>query len=1695
MKKRTPFFVILLLMLAFFFQEKLYKTCNGSIYETVTTSFVNSTKSFSRNIHSTLKQLDSNLHSSHFPTYRAGPNHQSSIVNNQPPFDLALGTGLKLGKELPYESALSISGRQLIGSKFSTKRRYDRDKNQWVWETSYEPKQELQVKIGGQIGDERVKVNVDYDSTKTDKRDISVVYKGEPGEAVQEIAFGDLDLLLPQTEFVGYRKQVFGLRAQAQHKNLRFMALASQTKGTSESKIFYGDTPPAKREIADRDYIRRKYYKIYFDETHLPIPAGREKIYLDDRNSANNTLTTKTLLVESYTVPKSTYVGDFDELSAGVDYILDYSKGIIIFRKTIAANYVLAVDYPGLTKAEGTAAILIKNENETINQELKNFYSLGATKIVRDDGKGNFIFKVYNVNDVFRSTITIIPGTERMVSYPDYVEVDFENGIFHFKEEPFPADTYNPSPPAPRYMISVEFRYRVKQYTLRPNIIIGSERIVLDGKVLQRDKDYFLDYESGLLTFYLEEEIKKDSKIEATYEYAPFAGFATGETLVGARTEFSPLKNFFLGSTIISNFTLKPERIPDIRSAPTRTLLWEIDACYTNLKFPLIPLRMTNLSFEYAQSVRNPNTFGKALIDSMEGVKTIDSASLDKDYWYPASPSGYKIPLAFALSKEEITLGEINPSLAADKKSEKQQLLVIDYNLTSSSLTSIIQPISKIGLDYTKKLFLETQILGDGKEIEMDIEYGTFNEDADNDNLLETEDLNSDGVLNSEEDKGWFYHYDSSITPVGANNGRLDTEDLDGDGKMNPADNWALKESFRVNWNTWTFIAKQLSVIDSAQLSMVKQVRITLKGSGKGKLKIASLSLTGNKWEKYTTAGATVTVNGINNEDNPEYIALYDETKGHKNIYQDLYPDWDSRRWRREQALSVNYILGPGATATVYSSFAKAQDFSKYRQVKFFLYPKTVPQGEIFFFRFGTETDYYEYCQELKSTGKWSAETIDFGEFEKMLRANQSTATVNSATYRLNGSPKRTNIMQIKIGIYNSSTDTIKSELWVNEIFLDKVEKVVGEAKKIESNFEIPNWLSFGGKYKEINDKFQPLTPVIFGQKMVEQNAYLNFVRIRFLPLNFTFSRKDTETPIQSILENPWLTSLEEDKVTSLSASGGLTFTYGRLPRIGFSYTENLTDYLRKQNRLDLKDSYNANLDYTIPINFLLFPRTINLTYRRDEFSLWRSTWPFVPLTAGKEKFFFNQYKTKIAYQDTEEITDEWGTRTNFNFWSKIILNPNYSLRTVTEEKIQERVKYDKSLSQVVGVTSNLSFFSWFNPALSYNITSKEDTNLATVTSTAPVKRVDRTANGEMNWNFTFRQVFPQVRLLRSLTLSTNYRLEYGDSYENIPTKVKIQKQLWIPNPLKLDGKSLLDQRKSLTERNTSRLSSRWVPLETVLLPYRFTPFNTLGITANYLQSKEYNETTGTKRTVYTVQWPDLIFSLLKGEKLFYLEKVIADSQINLKILNKVVRTVDLSKVTTLTDSADCRFLLLKKYSLYFDYSFTKNDDFNEKTNTGNKLTKNESFTSQVNFNLKIWRFTFRNEYKINREWDSKVYSEYPKNPMREDTTYSPSLQVYANFTLPAELQIPLLKRTISLANQLVFNSTLRLDQKRVKSLGQPVFGANTDTYTLSTSADYTVSPNARMTLGIGATSFNNRDNWKANYYSFEGSLQIIIQF
>jgi hypothetical protein len=101
--------------------------------------------------------------------------------------------------ELPtYGTSLSVTGRKVIGLNFSEKRFTANQKTSGRAKTTnlIEINQQLQLRMQGKVGP-KITVNVDYDDTKTNQQDISVIYNGDPNEVVQNVSFGDIDLTLP----------------------------------------------------------------------------------------------------------------------------------------------------------------------------------------------------------------------------------------------------------------------------------------------------------------------------------------------------------------------------------------------------------------------------------------------------------------------------------------------------------------------------------------------------------------------------------------------------------------------------------------------------------------------------------------------------------------------------------------------------------------------------------------------------------------------------------------------------------------------------------------------------------------------------------------------------------------------------------------------------------------------------------------------------------------------------------------------------------------------------------------------------------------------------------------------------------------------------------------------------------------------------------------------------------------------------------------------------------------------------------------------------------------------------------------------------------------------------------------------------------------------------------------------------------
>ncbi|MCD6311366.1 MAG: hypothetical protein J7M11_02795, partial [Elusimicrobia bacterium] len=799
-----------------------------------------------------------------------------------------------LSIDLPAQSGgeLAVSGRKSITMKFGKVFYKESDASKRTVSAGgtdgfdMDMDQQLQIKIKGKVG-RKINVDINYDDNQGDlnRRNIQIKYTGDPDEVIQKVEFGDINLSLPGTEFVGYsgktglNKNLFGFMGSAKYKDLSLWFVGSQTKGRNEIKRFTGSTEFRKPTINDAAYLGRKYYKIYNSSASLPLAKGSVEIWMDDRNGANNLagITQSSMTVVWST---QTLIGNFDLLKPGIDYVVDYSRGIVTFYKYVAKNYIIACDWTGAdgnrfsVSNGGLHKVVVKDDAARTGRlspvadyyELKNRYSLGATNIIRDSLGEKFVIKILdNANSETDS------GGTRYVDFSSAAfTVDYDLGIIEFsREKPFKdmgaemgydySDIYDPSRAGEKLHFAVYAEYRVKlnTYLLRPSIVKDSERLTLDGKVLDKDRDYMLDYYTGWITFLNTEDIKDDSSIEASYEYYPFIG-GQEQTLAGTSLEYKPSGNFFAGGTILYNFAPSAGETPSIYQPSPSTLLMDVNTSLSLNPKKYFPFRVS-LSGEAARSENNPNTADKAIVENMENIKQKDSVSTYEEQWKPGAIQ-YPDKRGFLTWDEadSIRIIDLNPSYY--NSDDETSALVMNYSaMPAGGQTALVYSISNEGADYSSKKYIEGYIWGSGNNETVTIELGRFSEDADADGVMDREDLNGDHFMNDGEDTGVKFNMPSSSATWfvwGKDNGRLNTEDLDGDGVLSTEENIIYSTAVTVSWSGWQKFRYELPITEASKDAWrsVKQLCVTLaKASGgatAGEIKIAEIGVVGNRWEK-----------------------------------------------------------------------------------------------------------------------------------------------------------------------------------------------------------------------------------------------------------------------------------------------------------------------------------------------------------------------------------------------------------------------------------------------------------------------------------------------------------------------------------------------------------------------------------------------------------------------------------------------------------------------------------------------------------------------------------------------------------------------------------------------------------------------------------------------------------------------------
>ena len=198
-------------------------------------------------------------------------------------------------------------------------------------------------------------------------------------------------------------------------------------------------------------------------------------------------------------------------------------------------------------------------------------------------------------------------------------------------------------------------------------VMPGTERVVADGKVLDRDRDYYINYDMGTLEL-TSPFAKAAQKVDI--EYQREAMFVPDrKVFLGMHSEMKlPFLSdkSFAGASVLFQHTKVNEDVPRLEQEPFMKVLFDVNTkvdlepeWMTDLvnKLPLINSDATSsavFDFELAHSRMNPNTEGDAYVDDFEESKQPFSLSGTHEGWYQASPpsvflddSLYKHPQAW----------------------------------------------------------------------------------------------------------------------------------------------------------------------------------------------------------------------------------------------------------------------------------------------------------------------------------------------------------------------------------------------------------------------------------------------------------------------------------------------------------------------------------------------------------------------------------------------------------------------------------------------------------------------------------------------------------------------------------------------------------------------------------------------------------------------------------------------------------------------------------------------------------------------------------------------------------------------------------------------------------------------------------------------------------------------------------------
>jgi hypothetical protein len=178
-------------------------------------------------------------------------------------------------------------------------------------------------------------------------------------------------------------------------------------------------------------------------------------------------------------------------------------------------------------------------------------------------------------------------------------------------------------------------------------IIEGSEKLMVDGDALERDKDYKINYVTGEVE--LLENFPRDAEISYTFKYKPFFTFDS-KYKAGLNIKATPIEDSKLDFDLsFLSRSDKGELHPTVGKEPSNITLGRVDFSLNKEpellskvfgKLPFVDEDSKshfNIDGSYGFSLPNPATNGESYLDDMEEINLAVDVQLGASSWYYCS--------------------------------------------------------------------------------------------------------------------------------------------------------------------------------------------------------------------------------------------------------------------------------------------------------------------------------------------------------------------------------------------------------------------------------------------------------------------------------------------------------------------------------------------------------------------------------------------------------------------------------------------------------------------------------------------------------------------------------------------------------------------------------------------------------------------------------------------------------------------------------------------------------------------------------------------------------------------------------------------------------------------------------------------------------------------------------------------------